>query len=485
MTPDGLSLPRLPLPSLTCRPGYLWYVVATVCVGAFMAALDASIVNVALPTMKHAFGARYGTIEWVLIAYLLTLASLLPLLGRLADLYGRRMLYSVGFVVFVVGSVACGAAQGMAVLIGARVVQAVGAAMLQANSVAIITAAVPPDHRGRAIGFQGAAQAIGLSVGPAVGGALIGLFGWRAVFYVNVPVGLVGTALALLILPRDPRRDRPEAFDWTGSATLTVALVALMLVLSQGEAWGWTSAAILWFAGAAVLALLAFVSTERRVAAPIIDPVLVRTPAFSIGTTTGLLSYHTMFGVLFLMPFYLEHVLHLPPTVTGLLLTPIPLGMTVAAPLAGGLADRFGSRLLTVAGMAISALGVGTLILVIGVTPVPLPLLLAAFGVVGVGLGTFTPPNNSSVMGAAPRSHLGVAGGILNMARSLGMALGTAVSGLMLAAFLPAGAAGVARVPAIRDALIGVLVVACVTAALSALRHGEERSDEGRAAIEL
>lgn len=469
-----MALPHLPLPALTARPGYIWYVVATVCVGAFMAALDASIVNVALPTMMHGFGARYGTIEWVLIAYLLTLAALLPVLGRLADLYGRRPLYALGFVIFVIGSAVCGAARDMPVLLVARVVQAVGAAMLQANSVAIITAAVPSAHRGRAIGFQGAAQAIGLSVGPAVGGALIGLFGWRAVFYVNIPVGLIGTLLAALILPRDPLRERSTAFDWPGSASLTAALVAVMLVLSQGDAWGWTSPATLWFAGAAVLAVALFAATERRAAAPILDPLLARTPTFSLGTATGLLSYHTMFGVLFLMPFYLEHVLHFAPSVTGLLLTPIPLGMTVAAPMAGSLADRFGPRRLTVAGMGLCVLGVLAMILTIGLHP-PLPLLLGGFALFGVGLGTFTPPNNSAVMGSAPRSHLGVAGGILNMARSLGMALGTAVSGAMLVAFLPVGATRLARVPATRDALIGVLAVAGVTMALSALRGGEHR----------
>lgn len=465
----------------------MWYVVGTVCIGAFMAALDASIVNVALPTMMHGFGARYGTIEWVLISYLLTLSALLPLLGRLADLYGRRPLYSLGFVIFVVGSAVCGAAHDLPVLLGARVVQAVGAAMLQANSVAIITATVPSAHRGRAIGFQGAAQAVGLSVGPAVGGALIGLFGWRAVFYVNVPIGLVGTILAALILPKDPPRERIPAIHWPGSVSLTVALVAVMLVLSQGDTWGWISPATLWFAGAAVLAAVLFASLERRALTPIIDPILVRTRAFVLGSFTGLLSYHAMFGVLFLMPFYLEHVLHLAPSVTGLLLTPIPLGMTLAAPMAGGLADRFGSRQLTVAGMAISVVGVLAMILTIGVHP-PLALLLAGFAVFGVGLGTFTPPNNSAVMGSAPRSHLGVAGGLLNMARSLGMALGTAVSGTMLVAFLPVGATRFARVPAIRDALVGVLVVACVTMVLSALRSGDggqEGKGEGVAFIEV
>ncbi|MCY0885366.1 MAG: DHA2 family efflux MFS transporter permease subunit, partial [Firmicutes bacterium] len=336
----------LPLPQVTSRPGYIWYVVATVCVGAFMAALDASIVNVALPTMMRDFHTDYGTVEWVLIAYLLTLTALLTLIGRLADMVGRRPLYTFGFLVFIAGSALCGAAVNMPMLIISRVFQATGAAMLQANSVAIITATVPAEVRGRAIGLQGSAQAIGLSLGPAVGGALIALFGWRAIFYVNVPVGLVGTLMGAFILPRDHLGHTRPTFDWWGSLLLAPALVALMLALSEGKRWGWGSPLVVGLLAASALFLAAFVLRELRARSPLVDPRLFTIPVFSIGNFTGLLSYLVMFGVLFLMPFYLEHVQGYAPAVTGVLLTPVPLGMTVAAPIAGGLADRFGPRLL-------------------------------------------------------------------------------------------------------------------------------------------
>ena len=211
---------------LAAWPAYRWLVVGTVCIGAFLGQLDASIASLVLPTLEEAFGAPVADVEWVAIAYLLTLAALVVPLGRLADLLGRKMLYTWGFVVFIVGSALCGLAPGLGWLIVFRVVQALGAAMLQANSVAIITAAVPRRALGRAIGIQGAAQAVGLSIGPSVGGVLIDTLGWQWVFFIAVPFGLLGTLLAWLVLPRTTREaaaeasGEPERFDWLGAALL-------------------------------------------------------------------------------------------------------------------------------------------------------------------------------------------------------------------------------------------------------------------------
>ncbi|HEV7216463.1 MAG TPA: MFS transporter, partial [Chloroflexota bacterium] len=181
-----------PLPWIASRPYYAWLVVGTVCIGAFMGQLDASIAQLVLPTLETVFVAPLSSVEWVALAYLLSLAALLAPVGRLADIAGRKLLYTLGFFVFVVGSALCGAAPNLPVLLGSRVLQAVGAAFLQANSVAIVTAAAGPGRRGKAIGIQGTAQAIGLSVGPALGGLLISAFGWRWVFFINVPAGIVG-----------------------------------------------------------------------------------------------------------------------------------------------------------------------------------------------------------------------------------------------------------------------------------------------------
>ena len=466
----------LPLTRFTTRANYIWLVVATVCIGAFMAALDASIVNVALPDMSTYFSASASVVSWVLIAYLLTLTALLTMFGRLADMWGRRPLYTFGFLVFIVGSATCGAAVDLPMLIISRVFQAAGAAMLQANSVAIITATVPAEVRGRAIGFQGSAQAIGLSLGPAIGGGLIALFGWRAIFYVNVPVGLIGTLMAAIILPKDKHVSKHTVFDWWGTLFLTPLLVLLMLALTEGNAWGWGSPRIVGMFGLTALFLGAFIRRELTCQAPLVDLRLFKIPVFSIGNFTGLLSYLAMFGVLFLMPFYLERVLSFDSALAGLILSAVPLGMTVVAPKAGALADRYGPRLLTTGGMLLTGLATAGLALSVAVHA-DLVLLVGELIIVGAGLGVFTPPNNSSVMGSLPSARLGVGGGILNMARSLGMAMGTAISGTMMAIFLAING-GVERaggpkgpwVPATRYALYVLVALSLVASILSVFR---------------
>ncbi len=466
----------LPLTRFTARENYIWLVVSTVCIGAFMAALDASIVNVALPDMSTYFNASASLVSWVLIAYLLTLATLLTLFGRLADMLGRRPLYTLGFLVFIVGSAACGAAVDLPMLIVSRVFQAAGAAMLQANSVAIITATVPPSVRGRAIGFQGSAQAIGLSLGPAIGGGLIALFGWRAIFYVNVPVGLLGTLMAALILPKDKLTGKKATFDWWGTLLMTPFLVLIMMALTEGLSWGWGSVRILGMFAGALVCLILFIWRELRFRAPLVDMRLFKIPVFSIGNFTGLLSYLAMFGVLFLLPFYFERVLNFDSAVSGLILTAVPLGMTVAAPKAGSLADRYGPRILTTGGMALTALATVGLAWTIAIHT-SLVFMVIELILVGAGLGVFTPPNNSSVMGSLPSSRLGVGGGILNMARSLGMAMGTALSGTIMAAILVLHG-GVERVggpkapwiPATRDALFVLVALSLVASLLSVFR---------------
>jgi EmrB/QacA subfamily drug resistance transporter len=481
----------LPSAKFTSRPNYIWYVVGTVCIGAFMAAVDASIVNVAIPDLSHFYHATATITGWVLISYLLTLATLLTFFGRLADILGRRPLYTFGFVVFIIGSAACGAAPSMDFLIVARVFQAAGAAMLQANSVAIITATVPANVRGRAIGFQGSAQAVGLSVGPAVGGALIGLFGWRAIFYVNVPVGIIGTIMAAMILPKDKMSGAPTTagFDWWGALLFSPALVALMLALTIAPHVGWLSPSVIGLFVATAALLWAFILREKRYESPLVDVRLFKIPVFTMGNVTGMLSYLVMFGVLFLMPFFFERVGGFPSAVVGLLLTAVPIGMTVVSPQAGGLADRYGSRLLTTAGMAVSAIGAGLLGVMMALHA-NLVLLIVGLLLVGVGLGMFTPPNNSSVMGSLPFNRLGVGGGILNMSRSLGMAFGTAVSSTLLAGFLAAYGGGLeggpraAWVPTMRYSLLILAVLALVAAVLSYLKNSAEPS-EGQQKIEV
>jgi EmrB/QacA subfamily drug resistance transporter len=458
--------PRRPA-AIRQRPDAHWFVVATVCIGAFMGQLDASIVTQAFPTLQRAFGASLGAVQWVGLAYLLVLVALLTAVGRFADMVGRKLLYTYGFLLFIAGSALCGAAPDLPALVAFRALQALGAAMLQANSVAIIASAMPEGTLGRGIGVQGAAQALGLALGPAVGGLLIALGGWRLIFYVNVPVGLIGTALGWVMIPRSRHLARREPFDWTGLALFVPAVASLLVALSYGNEFGWASPSVGGLFAVAVLFGAAFLRQEHRCSAPMVDLRLFRRAAFSAGIASGLLSYLVLFGVLFVVPYLLERALGIGTGRAGLELMAMPAGLGAVAPLAGRVADRVGARPLTVGGMALTAAA----LLLLAWQRRDLPGLVGGLVLAGVGLGLFTPPNNAAIMGAAPREHSGVASGVLNMTRGLGTSFGLAFGALVFGAVAGArpGSDGLVERGFVAVVLF-LAVVAVVAGALAALR---------------
>ncbi len=421
-----------PHPYFESHPNWKWFILSTVLVGATMSALDVSIVNVAMPTMEKGFQVNMAVIEWVAMAYMLTLTVFLPLFGRLADMFGRTKMYNTGFVVFTVGSALCGIAPNANFIIFSRVLQAVGAGLLQANSVAIITQAFPSNELGKAIGLQGSVQAIAMSVGPFVGGMIIAAIGWRWIFYVNVPIGIAGTFMALFILPSSKADilKKKEKIDYFGISFFAAGLAFLILAINEGTKFGWSSPIIITYFVIAAVLLPLFVYTEIKVEHPMIDLKLFKKWGFSAGNVTGMLSYYVLFAVLFLMPFYLENLLGYNAAATGSLLTPIPLSMAIIAPFAGAISDKVGSRIMTTLGMFVCA--VATLLLSFLGNSINIYLLIFDFIILGVGMGIFTPPNNSAIMLSAPPERLGVAGGILNMMRALGLIFGVAFSGLLV-----------------------------------------------------
>jgi EmrB/QacA subfamily drug resistance transporter len=482
-----------PLPRIASRPGYRWFVLGTVLIGAFMSALDASIVNIALPAINVSYHARMGVVEWVSLSYLLTLTLMLPAMGRLADMLGRKPLYNAGFALFTVGSYACGAASGIVGLVVWRVVQAVGAALLQSNSLALITQVFPERERGRAIGVQGAVQAAAMSFGPYIGGILVERFSCQAIFYVNVPIGIVGTLVAWLVLPRPAARRQRVSLDYRGALTFSAALASFMLVVTQFTADNWIShhRALLLVVAAASLA--GFYLIERRTREPFIKLSLFRERNFTIGNVSGMLSYMALFAPMFLLPFYLEKVLALDPERAGTLLTPVPMALSVVALGSGYLSDKFGVRLFTVGGMlltAVSLYALSTLHHDSGLFAVVWRLVL-----LGVSLGLFTPPNNRSVMCAAPEADLSVAGGLLNMMRSLGMMCGVAFAQMIYSTELhdllerTAAAGPVTRALRHHEMMLSfdkvyftMVFVALAAAVLSLVKEREELS--GRKAVE-
>ena len=250
---------------------------------------------------------------------------------------GRKLLYTYGFIVFIIGSALCGLAPSLDALIAFRVLQAVGAAMIQANSVAIIVLAVPKEKLGRGIGIQGAAQALGLAIGPTVGGLLIALGGWRLIFFVNVPAGIAGTVMAWYLIPRSRHLQARVPFDWLGLGLFFPAVAALLSAVSFGNSAGWTSPTIVGLFVAAVVLGVAFFRRERRTSAPMLDLSLFKRIPFAAGIASGLLSYLVLFGTLFVVPFYLERALHFSPGRSGLMLGMMPVALGITAPFAGRL----------------------------------------------------------------------------------------------------------------------------------------------------
>ena len=331
------------------------------------------------------------------------------------------------------GSALCGFAPNLPVLIAFRVLQGIGAALLSSNSVAIVVAAAGPERRGRALGILSAAQAVGLSAGPAIGGLLLEELDWRWVFWINVPFGLAGTVIGWFVLP--PTKDLPDdgRFDWKGAFLIAPALTALVAVLNEGYAWGATSPILLGCALLATILLALFISVERHADAPLIDLKLFRAGAFAAGNIAGLMSYAALFGIFFVMPFMFVRVYRDSILAAGLRLSIVPVMLGAVAPIGGALYDRLGPRLLTLSGMLICVVGLVLLFAVLDGTPESLPLVMLALAVFGIGQGLFISPNNSAIMAAAPAGLTGEAGGLLNVMRSFGISIGIAAATSLLA----------------------------------------------------
>ncbi|MFD8316913.1 MFS transporter [Kitasatospora purpeofusca] len=428
-----------------------WLAVGTVCLGAFLGQLTASVTALVYPALQRRFDAGFAAVEWVALAYLLVLVALLAPIGRLSDLVGRKTMYLGGFAVFGLASLGAGFAGGLGALVACRAVQAVGGAMMQANSVALVARGVPGHAMRRALGVQAAAQGLGLALGPSLGGLLVAHASWRWVFWINVPVALVGIVAGWFLLPRTrveaapaPPRPRPGAavgpvvgpvvgpepdggrFDLAGLLLLGGSTTALLLALSAASGLplpAWAVAALL---AAAVLCALALVRQERRATRPILAPGLVNTPGVRPGLAVALIGYLLLFCPLVLGPVLLAEA-GLPTARSGLVITVLPAAFAVAATVGGGLLPRGWSDVARCrCGAALAGAGLlgCALLPALGA---PAVLLAGPLLVVGGGLGLLLPANNALVMRAIPAECSAVGGGMVNMARSLGTALGTAL----------------------------------------------------------
>src|SRR6266571_4836863 len=402
-----------------------WAVLAIVAVGVFMATLDSSIVNISLPTIAHYFGVPLnGAVEWVTIAYLVAVAGTLLTIGRLADMIGRKPIWVIGLVIFTLGSAICGVASSLRMSI----------------SPVMLTSAFPARERGRALGLNAVVVALGVSAGPTLGGIITDHLTWRWIFFVNVPIGIVGIIASMRVLTERMHRGRGR-FDPLGAVLLAVGLVALTLGLSFGQEWGWSSPLLVATLACGVIALVALVVVERRVPDPIIDLELLHNRVFLSANVSLVLSFLALFAVSFMLPFYLEELRGFPTAEAGLLLTPLPLTIAVLAPFSGALADRIGTRWLAAGGLALACLGlflISQLDAHSSVWDIVWRLI-----VIGAGQAMFQSPNNSALLGAVPRSRQGSASGFLATGRVVGQSLSVALAGAIFVGLGGAAAGGI------------------------------------------
>lgn len=416
----------LPFRKTAAKAASPWLILANVSLGTFMSTLDGSIANVALPTISTSLDVPVHVVQWVLTSYLLTICAILPIMGKLSDLLGRGRVFNYGFIVFGVGSALCGLSSTLSVLILSRVIQAFGAACLMSNSQAIIAQTFSKQGRGRAMGITGTMVSLGSLTGPGIGGVLVEHLGWTSIFWINVPISIIGFIAGWFILPRQEQKPAREHFDYTGSLLFIVGIFFSLFVISNAQTWGWSSPAVIFGLVGSLVVLFLFFLFERKTANPMLDFSLYRIPAFAIGNLTAMLSFIALFFTNVLMPFYMIDVLGFSSAKTGYTMMVYPLVMAVVAPISGWLSDRMGPFWLTTAGLGVNALAFGLLnTLNQHESAWLVGMHLALFG---LGGGMFQSPNNSSVMGAAPPSKLGTAGGLNALVRNIGMVLGTSLS---------------------------------------------------------
>ena len=386
----------------------------------FMSTLDSSIVNIALPVMQDELGASAAGIQWVSTVYLLSCCTTVLVFGRLGDLWGKVRLFQFGVAVFTLGSLLCGLSSTLPALIAARAVQGVGAASAMANNMGIVTEAFPATQRGRALGVVSTFVSLGMMCGPTIGGMLVAAFPWESIFAINVPIGLASFLVGLKTLPRSDARRTGEKFDLAGAALIGPAVFLLFCSLTF-MAQGVTPLLVaLLVLGIVFLAL--FVVAERRAAAPLVRLDAFRNVPFSANLVTMFVCFAAVGATEYLLPFFLQDACGFVPSVAGLALTAIPLGMALVGPVSGALSDRIGSALPCCAGLALYAAGIAFT----GALPASssLAVIVAGMLAMAVGTGLFQSPNNSLVMGSVGAEYLGFAGSVISLVRYLGMSVG-------------------------------------------------------------
>jgi EmrB/QacA subfamily drug resistance transporter len=460
-----------------------WWTLGALCFALFMIMLDNTVVNVALPAIQRDLRISTAELEWTVTAYALTFATLLLTGGKLGDLLGRRLIFAIGLVVFTLSSLFCGLSSSATELISARGVQGVGAALMMPSTLSIISATFDVRERGTAIGIWAGVSAMALAIGPLLGGIITEHISWNWIFYVNVPIGAAGILAAIFVVPESKDTSREQRLDVPGLLTSGIGLLSLVYALIEANQYGWTSARIVGLFVLAVVSLVAFALLELHQRLPMLDLSLFRSGTFAGANLVAILVTLAMFGIFVFFPIYMQTYRGWSPIQAGAALLPWTVMIVIFAPIAGKLSDRVGSRWLIAAGMTT----VAACCLLLSTIDLHSSFwnLLPAFILGGLGMSFVMTPMSAAVMGAAPVAKAGVASGVLNTFRQVGVALGIAITGAIVADRAKAAVQGGASPP---EAFVHGLTFAmkvsaaiCFAAAIAAAvlvrkyRHAEDQ----------
>ena len=410
------------LSRIRSNPSYKWWVFATIAIGTFVSVVDTVSVLIALPDIAAYFNADLPTVQWVVVGNALAISVLILPMGRLGDIVGRKWVYIGGLAIFVAGAALAGIAVNLPWVITAKVLQGAGSAMIQGNGMATVISAFSGAERGKALGTHMSVVGSGAIAGPAVGGLLVAAFGWRSVFFVNVPIGIL-TILAAMYVLHQPRGANAEAdrargsFDWVGAGLSGLTLLVFLLVVGNGHRLGWSSPAVMIGTAATVTAFAGFIWWELRTTYPMLDLRLFKRKLVAIGIGASWLSFLGSQATRFMMPFYLQRLLEMSPRDVGLVMIPPAICMVLLGPVSGRLSDRFGWRVLTMSGLGISA--AGAFLLATRLTESSSVLFIVLMMMLqACGMALFNSPNNSSVLGAVERTQYGVVSSLTQLVRN-------------------------------------------------------------------
>lgn len=395
-------------------------------VGSFMTTLDINIVNVALPKISVSLSVGINSIQWVVTSYLIVVSSLVLIFGRISDIIGKKKIYQKGFIIFSLGSLFCVLSTNMTFLIIARIIQGIGASMMMSCNFGIITMCFPQNERGRAVGVLGTVVAIGTMTGPPLGGFLVSMFKWQSIFIINIPIGIMAYFIGGKLLPKEEKKEKKEFFDIKGAVLFSTSIIMLFYALSASENKGFNSPLIIGSFILFTLSFISFILVELHVKAPMVDFKLFENKLFSAGIFCAFISYSVIYFTNIIQPFYLQHILNMPPERAGLIMMVYPVTAAIVAPISGFISDKIGYKLPSLLGLIATCLGIYSMSFLTKNSSY-LNIMLS-MSLLGSGYGMFQSPNTAGVMSCVPKDKLGITGSMNSLTRNLGMTFGISMS---------------------------------------------------------